>query len=118
MSAMSDLAYDIEQLYMDDFSPTRIAKILDIPLSMVYDWLQDNQLTPTSFEDWPEDDRMRHLLRMWIAVPNSRPLSPLLARIYRDQSAGAVRGGFPSKIPGKIVFETTEKWENEMTATH
>ena len=59
MSAMSDLAYDIEQLYMDDFSPTRIAKILDIPLSMVYDWLQDNQLTPTSFEDWPEDAQQR-----------------------------------------------------------
>ena len=32
--------------------------------------------------------------------------------------AGAVRGGFPSKIPGKIVFQTSEKWENEMTATH
>ena len=72
----------------------------------------------TAFEDWPEDDRMRHLLRMWIATPNSRPLSPLLARIYKDQRPGAVRGGFPSKIPGKIVFETSEKWENEMTATH
>lgn len=72
----------------------------------------------TAFEDWPEEDRMRHLLRMWIAVPNSRPLSPMLARIYKDQKAGAVRGGFPSKIPGKIVFETSEKWENEMTATH
>ena len=72
----------------------------------------------TAFEDWPEDDRMRHLLRMWIAAPNSRPLSPLLGRIYKDQKAGAVRGGFPSKIPGKMVFETSEKWENEMTATH
>ncbi len=72
----------------------------------------------TAFEDWPEEDRRRHLLRMWISVPNSRPLSPQLGRIYRDQRAGAVRGGFPSKIPGKIVFETSEKWENEMTATH
>jgi len=72
----------------------------------------------TAFEDWPEDDRMRHLLRMWISVPNSRPLSPLLARIYKDRKGGAVRGGFPSKVPGKIVFQTTEKWEDEMTATH
>jgi hypothetical protein len=72
----------------------------------------------TAFEDHAEDDRKRHLLRMWLSVPNSRPLSPLLGRIYRDQRAGAVRGGFPSKIPGKMVFETSERWENEMTSTH
>ena len=27
----------------------------------------------TAFEDWPEDERHRHLLRMWLAMPNSRP---------------------------------------------
>jgi hypothetical protein len=72
----------------------------------------------TAFEDYPEEDRRRHLLRMWLSVPNSRPLSPLLGRIYKDRRPGAVRGGFPSKIPGKIVFETSEQWENEMTSTH
>ena len=41
-----------------------------------------------------------------------------VAEIDAAHKAGAVRGGFPSKIPGKIVFETSEKWENEMTATH
>lgn len=41
MSKMSDLAYDIEQLYIDGFSPTRIAKILDCPLGIVYDWLEE-----------------------------------------------------------------------------
>jgi hypothetical protein len=45
------------------------------------------------------------LLRMWLAVPNSRPLSPLMATIYQDQRAGAVRGGFPSRT-GKHVFNT------------
>ena len=30
----------------------------------------------TAFEDYPEEDRRRHLLRMWLAVPNSRTLSP------------------------------------------
>ena len=72
----------------------------------------------TAFTDHPEPERCRHLLRMWLAVPNSRPLSPLLGRIYRDQRAGAVRGGFPSRIPGTVVFETSAEWENRMNATH
>jgi len=59
----------------------------------------------TAFTDWPEEERHRHLLRMWLSVPNSRPLSPLMATIYQDQHAGAVRGGFPSRT-GKHVFNT------------
>jgi hypothetical protein len=51
----------------------------------------------TSFEDYMEEDRKRHLLRMWLSVPNSRALSPLMSAIYRDQQGGAVRGGFPSR---------------------
>ena len=51
----------------------------------------------TAFEDFPEEDRHRHLLRMWLAVPNSRALSPLMSTIYRDTSPGAVRGGFPTR---------------------
>ena len=62
----------------------------------------------TTFYDYPELDRRRHLLRMWLSVPNSRPLSPLLGHIYNDRSPGAVRGGFPPRTPGTIVFETTE----------
>ena len=72
----------------------------------------------SAFEDHPEPERRRHLLRMWLSVPNSRPLSPLLGRIYKDRRPGAVRGGFPPKRPGTIVFETTEEWENRMNATH
>ncbi len=61
----------------------------------------------THFEDYDEPDRKRHLLRMWLSMPNTRPLSPALGQIYKDRRAGAVRGGFPSRT-GKIVFETTE----------
>ncbi len=61
----------------------------------------------THYEDFDEPDRKRHLLRMWLSMPNTRPLSPLLSQIYKDRRAGAVRGGFPSRT-GKIVFETTE----------
>ena len=28
----------------------------------------------TAFEDWPEPDRRRHLLRLWISLPEERPL--------------------------------------------
>ena len=42
MSAMKDIAYDIEQLYIDGFSPSRIANILECPIGLVYDWLEDN----------------------------------------------------------------------------
>ena len=62
----------------------------------------------TEFEDYPEVERKRHLLRMWLAMPNSRPLSPLMRPVYRDQRAGAVRGGLPPAVPGTVVFETTE----------
>jgi len=62
----------------------------------------------TTFYDYPEIERRRHLFRLWLSVPNSRPLSPFLGAIYRDQSPGAVRGGFPPRVPGTVVFETTE----------
>lgn len=59
----------------------------------------------TEFEDYPEPERRRHLLRMWLSVPNSRPLSPAMGTIYTDRRPGAVRGGFPSRV-GTHVYET------------
>ena len=40
MSKMAELAYDIEQLYIEGLHPTKIAKELDCPLTVVYDWLE------------------------------------------------------------------------------
>ena len=60
----------------------------------------------TEFTDWPEQDRKRHLLRMWLSVPNSRPLSPLLSTIYGEGKPGTVRGGFPTRT-GKYIYEST-----------
>jgi hypothetical protein len=59
----------------------------------------------TEFEDYPEPELKRHLLRMWLSMPNTRELSPLMSAIYQDQSSGAVRGGFPSQT-GLYSFET------------
>jgi DNA invertase Pin-like site-specific DNA recombinase len=44
MTKLKDVAYDIEQLYIDGFSPSRIAKILDIEPSLVYDWLDEQKI--------------------------------------------------------------------------
>jgi hypothetical protein len=44
MSKMAELAYDIEQLYIEGLHPTKIAKTLGCPLSMVYDWLESQSV--------------------------------------------------------------------------
>jgi hypothetical protein len=47
----------------------------------------------TDFEDWPEPERKRHLLRLWLTIPQSQPLPPQWAEYYDDVRAGSVRGG-------------------------
>ena len=47
----------------------------------------------TEFTDWPEPERKRHLLRVWLSVPNSRPIDTLFKENFGSTSAGAVRGG-------------------------
>lgn len=34
----------------------------------------------TAFEDWPEQDRRRHLLRLWMSADGERPLVPEVSR--------------------------------------
>ena len=41
MSAIKDLAYDIEQLYIEGHSAKMIATILDCPIEQVLGFLQD-----------------------------------------------------------------------------
>ncbi len=45
-----------------------------------------------SFEDWPEPDRRRHLLRLWLSSPSARPLPPVYAERYGSVRPGE-RGG-------------------------
>jgi alpha-ketoglutarate-dependent taurine dioxygenase len=44
------------------------------------------------FEDWPEPDRRRHLLRLWLSVPGDRELPPVFAQRYGSVEVGN-RGG-------------------------
>ena len=41
MSKMNDLAYDIEQLYVEGHSAKSIAKILGCPVELVLGWIED-----------------------------------------------------------------------------
>ena len=41
MSAMSDLAYEIEQLYIEGHSPKMIAIRLECPIEQVLGWLEE-----------------------------------------------------------------------------
>jgi hypothetical protein len=59
----------------------------------------------TDFEDFEAFDMKRHLFRLWLSVPNSRPLSEAMKDVYRDLRPGAVRGGYPA-TSGKVVYQS------------
>jgi hypothetical protein len=46
----------------------------------------------TAFEDWPEPERKRHLLRLWLCPPDGRPLPACFAARYGSVTIGD-RGG-------------------------
>ena len=46
----------------------------------------------TAFEDWPQPERRRHLLRLWLAPPEARPLPPVFAERFSAITPGD-RGG-------------------------
>jgi hypothetical protein len=46
----------------------------------------------SEYEDWPEAERKRHLLRLWLAPSGARPLPPVFAECYGDITIGD-RGG-------------------------
>lgn len=49
--------------------------------------------TRTDFEDYPDPDLKRHVLRAWFAPPTSRPLSEYFRETYGSTEPGTVRGG-------------------------
>jgi hypothetical protein len=54
----------------------------------------------TAFEDWPEPERKRHLLRLWLAVPSARPLPKVYAERFGKVDIGD-RGGII--VPGAAL---------------
>lgn len=47
----------------------------------------------SAFRDGAASDQRRLLFRIWLAVPNSRPLDPSFAASYGATGAGQIRGG-------------------------
>ncbi len=47
----------------------------------------------TEYEDWPEEERKRHLFRLWLTVPDGWPLpEPFFARYGADPATGRSQG--------------------------
>jgi hypothetical protein len=79
-----------------------------IHLSMAFlpgdmQFLHNHQIlhSRNDFENWPEPERHRHLLRLWLAPPGARPLPPVFASRYGSVTPGD-RGGI-------VVTGTTPK---------
>lgn len=56
MGKVSELAYDIEQLYIDGLSPKAIAAELGCPLTTVYEWLEEIGMDGTGDVETIEPD--------------------------------------------------------------
>ena len=62
----------------------------------------------TAFEDWPEPERRRHLLRLWLAPDDARALPPIYAQRYGSVAPGARGGVCLPTAPWNIPWEGLE----------
>ena len=60
----------------------------------------------TAYEDYPEPERKRHLLRLWLSAPNGRELPAALAARYGEVTVGKIRGGI--RVPGQTLSAPLE----------
>ena len=55
MSKMSELAYDIEQLYIEGLNARYIARELNCPVDIVLAWIEAQNVADTQQEDSPAE---------------------------------------------------------------
>lgn len=53
MSKVAELAYDIEQLYINGWSAEKISDVLDCPIEVVQAWMTENGVADT-----PQDEEV------------------------------------------------------------
>lgn len=60
-----------------------------------FQYLQNNIVfhSRTTYEDWPDAERKRHLMRVWLSLPDGRELGPAIAERWINIERGTVRGG-------------------------
>lgn len=51
----------------------------------------------SGFEDFDDPEEKRCLFRIWLSMPNSRPLDPRFAANFGATGAGEIRGGFKTR---------------------
>lgn len=51
MSKVAELAYDIEQLYIEGFSAKTISVMLECPIEIVYGWIEGNSVADMQQEE-------------------------------------------------------------------
>jgi hypothetical protein len=87
-----------------------IANDPEVHLAMAFrpgdmQFLHNHQIlhSRNDFENWPEPERHRHLLRLWVAPPTARPLPEVFAPRYGSvvpgERGGIVVPGTPFKVP-------------------
>ncbi len=61
----------------------------------------------THYEDFEAPEQKRHLLRLWLAVPEGRPLCDAMREVYKSTAPGSVRGGFKGQNlpPGLAAWQ-------------
>ena len=60
----------------------------------------------TGYEDHPEPERKRHLLRLWLSASDGRELPPVYAERYGNIALGTKRGGI--MVPGTKPYAPLE----------
>jgi hypothetical protein len=68
----------------------------------------------TDYQDYEEEDRKRHLLRLWISLPNGQALPETWRTAYKDVDSGAVRGGFR----GTSITPEIKAFEERLAQAH
>lgn len=69
----------------------------------------------TAFVDYPEADKKRVLLRLWLSVPGSRPISPVYKEVFGGVDAGELRGGVPCQ---EGWWRTVNQFRQNRTGIH
>jgi hypothetical protein len=61
----------------------------------------------TAFEDYPEPERKRHLLRLWLAPANARPLPEGFAERFGSVTPGDRGGIAVNKSRPTVIFDVS-----------
>ena len=66
----------------------------------------------TNFEDFEEPEKKRHLLRLWLSIPQGQRLPSLWKEYFGDIEAGSVRGG----VRGSQITDEFLAYESRQAA--